>query len=145
MTEKEIKAALDALVEEFGEPGSDVLLSISSDQVEFIYASFYPRGMCRNEYISVRGTTFKATLSLLRSKIEGGAVQREAETVQKLAIALIKITGVKGICTDADLRDRGDFTTGQIVKLGARAEVEAEKIAANGPFKITVQRGANAI
>ena len=79
----------------------------------------------------------------LRTKWAEFSVTHRARRIREMALKIIEITAAKGECADSDLR-AADFSDDEIKSLGSEAIGDANKIAANGPFKIRVRRGANA-
>lgn len=114
------------------------------------HVSFYPQGIARSSirsddnYLRVEGDTF----SELYQKLTDGWAEYEAryktQTIRKMALAIIRITADLGECTDAALRNCGEFDSAQVARYGAQACADANEIADKGPFSIITIGGANA-
>lgn len=136
-----------ALEREIG-PKANIYTSLS-DRGKFVSGSIYPYGMggpTRNEdgYLRLEADTLRELLDALRSKWAEYEESHRTRTIRKMSLAIIRITAELGECTDAALRNCGEFDPGQIKRYGEQACADANDIAGRGPFKIITMGGANA-
>lgn len=114
------------------------------EDAPLLWATVYPRGLGKDPAFYVRGDTFAETLQALKDKWAEFEADHKARTIRKMALAIIRITAELGECTDAALRNCGEFDVGQIKQYGAQACADADDIAGRGPFSILIMGGANA-
>lgn len=145
MTPVEIKAAL-AEIQAEGSKNAYISVSIaisgSRDGSE-VMASFYPDDLTGGHHISAKGEGFEEAIARLREKWDTAKALADKNTIRKMALAIIEITGDQGECSDAALRGAG-FHQPQIDRIGSLACAEATRLAAGGPFLIVTTVGANA-
>ena len=146
MTPVEIRDALKVFTDECGRHGyASVNVTVSDDYTnEVVGATLYPDGVGGTKHaIRATGEDFAEALSNLRLKWDAAKDLLDKNTVRKMALAIIEITGDQGECSDAALRGAG-FYQHQIRRMGATACAEATRLAAGGPFSIVTMAGANA-
>lgn len=145
MKPAEIRTALHELKKEVGIK-ANISLHIDGDHErgEPVYIGLYPFGVCNGAdgYLSARAADFAEAIATLRKDWEAFRDKHRQTWLQKMALAIIKITADQGECTDAALRQ--DFDAGMLASMGAEACELANQMAANGPFTIKENRGANA-
>lgn len=107
-----------------------------------VAASCYPNGIGQSESFRVEGENFRDALKKLEAAWEERQDTYTAETIRKMALAIISTTLDLGSCSDAALRGQG-FSQGDIDRLGGRACDVANEMAGKGPFEI-VQHATNA-
>jgi hypothetical protein len=142
MTGHEYRAAIKALAASIG-PKADIWMAMNDDGKLF-RSSVYSRGMMGNMDFQVYGDTFAELYAALTTKWAEYEAQHRAGTIRKMALAIIRITAELGHCTDAALRNCGEFDPGQVKAHGEQACTDANEIAGKGPFSIVVMGGANA-
>jgi hypothetical protein len=110
------------------------------------HVSLYSSGITQRVggYFRVNGDTWSELFKALTDKWAEYEAQHRAETIRKMALAIIRITAELGECTDAALRNCGEFDPGQVNAYGEKACADANEIAGKGPFSIVVMGGANA-
>jgi hypothetical protein len=111
------------------------------------HASLFSRGIGGvggSQDFRVDGDTFAELHNALTTKWAEYEAKHRAETIRRMALAIIRITAELGECTDAALRNCGEFDPGQIKSYGEQACNDANDIAGRGPFSIIVKGGANA-
>lgn len=134
-----IQTALRALGASAG-PKASISFSVEPDKC---YIYFRPTGWdTGSPFILGDGVTFDECLSAATSKWEAMAQRVHAETVKKLALAIIRITHEIGECTDASLRT--EFSADEIRHYGTESIGLANSMAERGPFSIVELQGANA-
>ena len=143
MTAHEYRAATKALTELIG-PVAEVWTYMNSSGPLF-RACLYSRGVGRGDYdFSVQGDTLSDVHKSVTDKWAEYSEAHRARTIRKMALAIISITAELGECTDAALRNCGEFDPGQISAYGEQACNDANEIAGKGPFSIVAMGGANA-
>lgn len=144
MTPLAIRGALRAIAGEAG-PAAWADLSVSTEHPDesAVRGVLYPQGIAAGHCIHGRGPGFAEALDDLRSNWAQARSLADTNSIRRMAVAIIEITGDQGECSDAALRGAG-FDQGQIARLGALACSEATRLAAGGPFRIIALTGANA-
>lgn len=144
MTPVEIRDALVEIATECGPKGyASVSISVSPYRGDpEVSATLYPEDIVGRHCISVKGETFSEAIANLRSAWDDKRNLADKNTIRKMALAIIEITGDQGECSDAALRGAG-FYQPQIDRMGAMACEEATRLAAGGPFQIIATTGAN--
>jgi hypothetical protein len=108
-------------------------------------ASLYDNWPMGDPIVTTDGHDFEEVITGLRVGWANYQDQHNASTVRKMALKIITITAEHGRCTQAALRMTHEFSEDQIAKYGEAACEEADKLAANGPFKIVkIDATANA-
>lgn len=92
----------------------------------------------------VDADSFRDLLAAAAAKWAEHSGKHEQRTIRKMALEIIRITADIGHCTDAALRNCGEFDPGQVRQYGERACVEANEIAGKGPFSILRAGKSNA-
>lgn len=98
----------------------------------------------RSSDFDVGAETFGELLEVVAAKWAEYETRHRAATIRKMALAIIRITSEFGECTDAALRNCGEFDAGQVNALGQEACSVADDMADKGPFSIVTLGGANA-
>jgi hypothetical protein len=149
MTAREFRSAAGALKRELG-PRAEISTFVMSDH-EYSRKSaplrccVYPAGsMISGPEFSVDAETFAELFAMLKAKLASHAEVYRTRTIRKMALAIIRITGELGECTDAALRNCGEFDPDQVKAFGELACADANEIAGKGPFSIVAIGGANA-
>jgi hypothetical protein len=144
MTPAEIKDRIEAFAKSIG-PKAYVSISVStgSDTHGLVIASLWPESLTGEHHVTVRADTFAKALDKLEAAWDDARDLADKNTIRKMALAIIEITGDQGRCSDAALRGAG-FSQQQIDRLGSRACAEATRLASGGPFEIVRTAGANA-
>lgn len=144
MTPLAIREALRVITGEAG-PAAWADLSISTEHPDegAVRGVLYPNGIAAGHCIHGRGPGFAEALDDLRRNWAQARALSDRNSIRRMALAIIEITGDQGECPDAALRGAG-FDQGQIERLGALACSEATRLAAGGPFRIIATTGANA-
>lgn len=108
--------------------------------------SLYPNGIGgRNDgYLNKRSDTLAGALKDIGDAWTEYEAKHKTATIRKMALAVIRITAELGECTDAALRNCGEFDHNHIKAYGEQACADANDIAGRGPFSIIVKGGANA-
>jgi len=106
-------------------------------------ARVYLDGIARNCSYACRAMTFEALFEELEREHASYKAQHHASKVRRMALKIIELTAIHGECDDARLRG-GDFGAAEVAELGDEACAEANRMASNGPFKITRMVGSNA-
>lgn len=128
-------------------PRAEVFVSVSLRPDTQLYnASLYSRGITSRSEMDFRVDADSLTdlLEGLKSKWTEMAERHRAAITRKMALAIIRITAELGECTDAALRNCGEFDPAQIKMYGEQACADANDIAGRGPFAIVTMGGANA-
>ena len=121
---------------------SDVFVCVESADAP-LSAAVYPDGVGRNCALRVKGVTFESLFEQLDAQWDEYAAKHRASKLRRMALRIIEATAERGQCDDMLLRDAG-FTQSEITALGEEACAEADRMASNGPFKITRMVGSNA-
>lgn len=144
MTLAEFRKGYLALAREIG-PRAEIYPSFN-DSGPILGASVYPLGITsgrRDIEFRVHGETLSELLNALTVKWAEHSETYKRRTIRKMALAIIRTTADLGECTDAALRNCGDFDPGQIALFGQQACADANDIAGRGPFSIITKGGAN--
>jgi hypothetical protein len=142
ITAREYRDAVNLLRAEMGPRALISTFVMEGD--EPMYCAVYPTGdVCSGPEFTIRGETFAALLAALREKIVAHAETYRLRTIRKMALAIIRITAELGECTDAALRNCGEFDPDQVKAYGEQACSDANEIAGKGPFTIVASGGAN--
>lgn len=145
MTPAEIHAALEEIVAPFG-PNAHASASITPSRWGGKpYADFvlYPTGVtATSRRIAVQAEDFAEGLDKLRAAIAEEMASLEAETVHRMAMAILENADDDGRVSEAALRMVA--SPAEIARLGTRAVERANTIARRGPFFIAPVAGANA-
>lgn len=143
MTVTEYRASTLALAKSVG-PGAQIWTYLQSSGPLFT-ATFYSRGVGYGDAeFAVTGDTLGDLYKSLADKWGEYGEAHRTRTIRKMALAIIRITAELGECTDAALRNCGEFDHAQIKAYGEQACNDANDIAGKGPFSIVVMGGANA-
>jgi len=145
MTPTEIAIALAAIRAEGSKNAYvSVGISVSANRSRpVVMASFYPDDIIGRHHVDAEGDSFEEAIAGLRKAWDDAKHLADKNTIRKMALAIIEITGDQGACSDAALRGRG-FYQPQIDRCGPLACEEATRLAAGGPFSIVATVGANA-
>mgnify|MGYP005816996013 CR=1 FL=1 len=146
MTPYEYRDAVKALLCKVG-LRAEIYTSFN-DEGPLYHASLYPRGIAGSSsrddgYLRVEDDTFEGLFGKLSDAWSGYEGRHRDQVIRKMALLIIRITADLGECTDAALRQSGEFDVGQIAAYGEDACRDANDIAGRGPFSITRKRGAN--
>lgn len=127
-------------------PRAEVYISVELTDGPLFYATFYSRGICQSggSDFRVDADDLPGVLLALKNKWAEYAEKHRGEITRKMALAIIRITAELGECTDAALRNCGEFDPAQIKMYGEQACGDANDIAGRGPFQIVTLGGANA-
>lgn len=127
-------------------PRAEVYISVATDIGPLFYATFYSRGICQSggSDFRVNADDLPGIVEALKDKWAEFAERNRGAITRKMALAVIRITADLGECTDAALRNCGEFDPSQIKMYGEDACADANDIAGRGPFQIVVLGGANA-
>lgn len=145
MTATEYRTAILTLAKSIG-PRAQIWTTMN-DEGKLFHASLYSRGIGGpGGQLDFRtdGDTFAELYKSVTDKWAEYEAKHRDETIRKMALAIIRITAELGECTDAALRNCGEFDPGQIRAYGEQACADANDIAGKGPFAIIVMGGANA-
>lgn len=144
MTPAEIKDRIEAFAKSIG-PKAYVSISVSTgyDASGLVTAILWPEDIIGKHRVTAQADTFSEALDKLEAAWDDARDLADKNTIRKMALAVIEITGDQGRCSDAALRG-ADFSQQQIDRLGSRACAEATRLAAGGPFEIVSTVGANA-
>lgn len=136
---------IDALAASIG-PKAEVFMHLGVTRSYYdkdkgpIYWNVKPYGYQNNGEWSISGHAFTFDEALMEMEAEYNAQKdaRDVATVEKIALAIIRITNDIGECTDVALRtDTGlNLDKATIARLGEQAVVVAYKMASRGPFRI---------
>lgn len=110
-------------------------------------ASLYPLGISSRSddgHLRVQAETIDELWSEIQTKWAAHLARHRRHVTRRMALAIIRITAELGECTDAALRNCGEFDDAQVRAYGEAACVDANEIAGKGPFSIVVMGGANA-
>lgn len=127
-------------------PKAYVSLSLDAEvgRPDVVRTSCYPHGVgvSMAAYFGADGRSFREAIAKLEAKWNEKRDTYTAETIRKMALAIISTMLDLGSCSDAALRGQG-FSQDDIDRLGARACEVANEMAGKGPFEI-VHHGASA-
>lgn len=144
ITPRDYEKAIRSFQSKIG-PRANVSTFINSGENGPLYAAVYPTGnYSKGAVFSVHAETFSELLAAVTAKWAEYEEAHRVRTIRKMALAIIRITAELGECTDAALRNCGEFDPGQISAYGEQACADANDIAGKGPFSIVVMGGANA-
>lgn len=148
MTPMEYRTAISAFVSQIDgrSPRVSTYIShgyISSGGEPAIDASVYTDWPHGERIFEVAANDFDELLTAIKDKWDAYKEIHRLRTIRNMAIAIIRITAEQGECTDAALR-ADVFSGEEVARHGPEACVEANKIAANGPFAIKLAAKANA-
>jgi len=108
--------------------------------------SIYPEGLIRSDRDAVvrvyaeENETAESLFRKARSQWEGHKATYAQQTVEEMALEIIRIQSLFGSCTDTALRPK----FGSNVALYAKAAADkANQMAADGPFTVLMTSGAN--
>ncbi|MGO4263983.1 hypothetical protein, partial [Lysobacter sp. TAB13] len=113
---------------------ADLSVSTEHPDESAVRGVLYPQGIAAGHCIHGRGPDFAEALEDLRSNWAQARSLADRNSIRRMALAIIEITGDQGECADAALRGAG-FDQKQIERLGALACSEATRLAAGGPFR----------
>lgn len=141
-TIQEMHADIVALKNEIGGKADVYFTFSSSDQPRI---SVYQNGIGSSGGIrfSDHGFDFDAMIAKARAWWVEKSEKAHAETVRRMALAVMETHLDRGDCDDAALRAKG-FTQQQIDQFGTAACAEAEKLADSRPFLIRKSATGNA-
>lgn len=145
MTGKEYRAAVLALAKSIGARAQ--IWTCMNDAGKLFHVALYATGIggTRSEMdFRIEGDTFDELYALTAATWAEYEEAHRIRTIRKMALAIIRITAELGECTDAALRNCGEFDPSQIKAYGEQACLDANDIAGRGPFSIIVKGGANA-
>jgi len=136
---EEIRAQLAALKAEVGSK-AEVSFTVGLDSPP-AYVYLAPYGLLGKPTLIERGNSFEECFEKITSRWRECAESHRAEIVKRIALAIIRLTAELGECSDAALRVEFDST--EVSRYGQEACELADKMAANGPFKIVATAGDN--
>ena len=141
-TIEEMHADIVALKDEI-DGKADVYFTVCASGGPHI--SVYPNGLGLSGSIRFfrEGFDFDDLLAKARAWWVEKSEKVHAETVRRMALAIMETHLDRGDCDDASLRAKG-FTQQQIDQFGTTACAEAEKLADSGPFSIRKSALGNA-
>lgn len=143
MTAREFATAIKKFEESIGPRANCGTGVVDSDLP--LYCAVYATGnYTKGAEFTVKAETFGKLFEAVTAKWAEYSEDHRIRTIRKMALAIIRITAELGECTDAALRNCGEFDPGQIKAYGEQACVDADDIAGKGPFAIIVKGGANA-
>lgn len=143
MSARDYERAIKSFQTKIG-PRANVSTFIHSGEEGPLYAAVYATGnYSKGAEFSVHAETFSELLAAVKAKWAEYEEAHRVRTIRKMALAIIRITAELGECTDAALRNCGEFDPGQIKAYGEQACADANNIAGRGPFSIVVKGGAN--
>lgn len=110
-----------------------------------LHCSVYATGSySKGADFSVDAETFGELFAAVTAKWAEYEGRHRVDTIKKMALAIIRITSDLGECTDAALRNCGEFDPGQVKSYGDEACTVADNMADKGPFSIVELGTANA-
>lgn len=109
--------------------------------VKAIHALVKPGGYEDDTTFFLHADTFRDLLEQCEAKWVEHSDLFAANTIRRMALAIITITADQGECSDAALR--AEFDASEITRYGERACAQATEMASNGPFSIVTLSGAN--
>lgn len=136
MNEAEIAAELKRIARLIPGGRGELYASMDSNGSvnDLVSVGIYPTGILGEPWYA-RGATFAEALSKAEASVHEKAASLVAETIRKMALAIIEITADRGRCTDAALRVEG-FTQTEIEAHHKAAVARAEEMAGSGPFSV---------
>ena len=142
MTAPEYRDSIAALLRSIGL--KDQIWTFINANGPLFKATLYSRGVGYGDAeFEVTGDTFAELYKSMADKWAGHGEIHRARTIRKMALAIIRITAELGECTDAALRNCGEFDIAQVKAYGEQACADANDIAGKGPFSIVAVGGAN--
>jgi len=135
----EIRAQLATLKAEVGSK-AEVSFTVGLDS-HSAYVYLAPEGILGKRRLIEHGNSFEECFEKVTTRWRECAESCRAETVKKMALAIIRLTAELGECSDAALR--AEFDSTEVSRYGQEACELANKMAANGPFKIVATAGDN--
>lgn len=150
MTPKEIHLAARALEKEIGPRAEvDVFITQGRSVTHPGWVMVRPYGYIHNSRDRTEtsftidiSASFEDAFHAARVKWSEFHDEAHSQAVSRMALKIIELAAINGTCTDAALRAAGYYDA-EIADLGADACAEADRMAANGPFTIDVNGGAN--
>jgi hypothetical protein len=145
MTAREYRSAIGSLARSIG-PRAQIWTTMN-DAGKLFRISLYSRGIGGpggNMDFTIEGDEWGEMYKAVADKWDEYEAKHRSETIRKMALSIIRITAELGECTDAALRNCGEFDPGQVRAYGEHACSDANEIAGKGPFSIVVKGGANA-
>ena len=139
MTPKEIQAETQAITKDIGSQ-AESYVSINAHGAPLHFTA-YPHGIIKPRAFSVDAADWPELFAAARAKWAECSDRVRAETIRKMALAIIRITAEQRACTDAALRQK--FAHEDVARYADDAVADANAIAANGPFAIVQMGGAN--
>lgn len=97
----------------------------------------YPDDLLNSRTAKTFYGTFPEMIAAAEEFIAGYAPAREAETVRRMALAIIDITDRLGGCSDTNLK-ADNFSLTEIGNLHVRACEAASRMSGNAPFVVTM-------
>jgi hypothetical protein len=144
MSARDFARAVKAFEKSIG-PRASISTFLAFNDGAPLYCAVYPTGnYSKGADFSVQAETFSELFAAVQAKWAEYEADHRVRTIRKMALAIIRITAELGECTDAALRNCGEFDPGQINAYGEQACADANEIAGKGPFSIVVMGGANA-
>lgn len=137
MTPTEIQNALA----EFCEDKGHIYPTVSVTE-KGLDAHFWPDGIAKGSAVHARGESFAEIIAAMQAKWDEIKDARAATKTKDMALAIIRITHERGVCTDAALR--ADFSGADVADYGEAATALANEMGERGPFSIVETAGANA-
>lgn len=143
MTPTELSTALLAIKARVGLQ-ADVFCSIDCKYLrQPVTLSVYAYGLTRGTTFRVEGSEFDEVLTAANAKWDEMQARFEGEKIESIALDIIRLTALHGVCTDAALRS-DKYSDADLKQFGTRAVEKANEMAANGPFSIQAAEKANA-
>lgn len=137
MTPKEFRTRLLDFANSIG-PKAEIWVWINTfdSSKGALSARVYPTGITNKIGITAHADEFDALLEVLQGKWADYVSTYKHQTIRRIALEIIRITAESEWgCTDAALRQAG-IDADDLVHYGTAAEMDANTIAANGPFSI---------
>lgn len=144
MTPTQIQDALGLLQRRIGGQGS-VHVTIhprESRPDRIINGVIYPDGVIGKARIAVDGDDFQDVITKMNEAWNEYRASHQDDLLKRMALAIIRLTEERGECTDQMLR--ADFGADDVIACLDRATELADKMAANGPFKVVRITESNA-
>src|SRR5690606_29705401 len=117
MTPAEIKDRIEAIAKSIGPKAYvSIIVSTGYDTHGLVTASLWPEDLTGEHHVTARADTFAKALDKLEAAWAGARDLADKNTIRKMALAVIEITGDQGQCSDAALRG-ADFSQQQIDRL----------------------------
>ena len=144
MTPLQYRESLYDLMKIIG-PKAECYTSLNENGPLF-HVALYANGITsRNTdgYLRVEADTFSDLLTKVKAAWSDYETRHRSTMIRKMALAIIRITADLGQCTDAALRNCGEFDLMEVKRYGELACVEANELAGKGPFHIVSIGAAN--